>query len=662
MVANMRHGIITPHSITGRTPGRVVNARSKKNTGGNKRIRLDKLLRSPKPKILIKRRLGGIGDVIMTTPLLKAIKNLIPHCELIYATDIKYSEGALKDVVEHCPYVDIVVQNGTVRDSDYDYSVDVTSTGLNRERSGTIPPNRIDMFAEEAGVDIREDPTPVYELTEKEIEQGLKELEEIINSKKNKDLKIIAIQARSNDNRRCWPIDHVQELLDILSNKEGYRVLLFDWGSDIKRWKKNNNNTFLIFDKKLNETARLIKQADVVVCPDSSMLHLAGALNKKTVTIFGPIPPESRINYYQNASAIQLDLPCKNCWYSPRCRKNSGMTLACLTGITPEMVEAEVEKKLSEELIVTKNIQFGKNISSGGQDPIILIRRTTSGLGDLIMTTPALAALKKKFPDKQIEVACKPELSPILQNNPNIDKLLDYRDNFNYRRYFMVIDISSPCAKYEYTRISSGKDVQKSRVEIFAEAMNVRNEIRGLIPEYYIKDEEKKFAKEFLKKNSKTNKSKIAIGIRSAEEYRDWPESNLKKLIGKLKKDFEIIILDYSRQEFYTDAIDAAGFQIRKAIAILNECEGLITVDTGLLHFAAALNIPTIALFGPIDYKARCKGYKNVTVISANLDCSPCWRNSNIQCKKTGFVKGNSECMKRINSNNIADIAKRKFK
>ncbi len=56
------------------------------------------------------------------------------------------------------------------------------------------------------------------------------------------------------------------------------------------------------------------EQIDVVVCPDSALLHLAGALNKKIVTIFGPIPPQSRINYYANATVLIKRLPCQYCW------------------------------------------------------------------------------------------------------------------------------------------------------------------------------------------------------------------------------------------------------------------------------------------------------------------------------------------------------------
>ena len=58
-------------------------------------------------------------------------------------------------------------------------------------------------------------------------------------------------------------------------------------------------------------------------------------------------------------------------------------------------------------------------------------------------------------------------------------------------------------------------------------------------------------------------------------------------------------------------------------MAILSICTGCITVDTAPLHVAASLKIPTIALFGPIDYKARCKGYKNTIILTSDFSCIP---------------------------------------
>jgi ADP-heptose:LPS heptosyltransferase len=655
-------GVIKAGNNT-RLPARVLNVQSKKHTE-NKKIRLDRLIRSENPIICIKRRLGGIGDVLMTTPLLKAIKTLIPNCYLVYATDLKYAQGALADVIKHNPYVDQLISSHEVKEEEYDYCVDITQTGLSQERSGLVPPNRIDMFADEVGVSVDADPVPVYEVTEEErLAANQKINEEFLLGAKREEVKLIVIQARSNDVRRTWPLDHVEALLDLLAADPKIRVILLDWGTSANRWKKKDR-IFPILDKDLAFVASLIEQSDLVICPDSAILHLAGALSKKTIGIFGPIPPESRINHYDNATAVRLQLPCKNCWYTPVCLRRSTGKLDCLVRITPQMVYEAIMERLTEEPKVAPNVKYGKDIATvGNQDPIILVRRLTPGLGDLLMAVNGIEALRVKYPNKQIHVAVHKNLIEAISNNPCIDEVLNVDDAINPRRYSMIFDISSPCARYESARVRSGKPVQKNRVEIYAEAMGVRELLRDLKPKYYVSDTEKASGVKFLAANDlNKNKKTIGITMRSAEIYRDWPAANEPLLIEALKDDFNLVIFDVKRHCFYENAIDACGLPLRMASGILANCDLLLTVDSGFLHIATAINLPTIALFGPIDYKARCKGYDNVTVMVSDLPCVPCWRNANIKCKQTGLVKAYSKCMESITVKQVVETINKKIR
>jgi ADP-heptose:LPS heptosyltransferase/intein/homing endonuclease len=928
----------------------------------------------------------------MTTPILKALKELIPRCHVTYATDLQYARGALGEVILHNPYVDELIPNDDIREGEYDYSVDITSTGLSRERSGTVPPNRIDMFAEEVGISVASDPVPIYEITAEEREEAKAELTELIPNLAP-DTNLIAVQARSNDARRTWPLGHVERLVEILSAKPNTHVLLFDWGNTVSRWKKDGNpqlhlmmsrslsntaginyypntsaiclglpcfpcvagDSYVLTDKGYkaiceiqpgekaytangefkeiteihrnsrngrqlhdlqifgsNETSVLTEDHKMLIsqrreswkqkdwkaagakkrkavvslskptwtavrdikagdycciplpqtsetdthvllsntdlawlvgffiaegwtelpkggarsynarfaigatethftdrireivsahpnifhsdhynkgfvstqpnsCGDSTIVTIS---NKSFVTLlhnlFGmaegktinkanrkhiPYPllrskndiissfllglqqgngcEDGKDIVYSTASrelayGIQL-LCCKvgifpkiyrrirdtnfkkdaviyriyqsratgykrwyrdeqyiyapvkennlsertdetvfditveddptftmqnisvlDCWYSPVC--NSGNSkLDCLTRITPEEVEKAVMKKLIAPVVSPKSIIRGSSLTSKGQDPVILVRRTTKGIGDILMTTPSISALYAQHPDKEIHVACQKELWPVLQNHPAITKLVDSSETPNYKRYFMVIDISSSCARYESARIASGRPVQKSRVEIFAEAMNVRDLIRTLKPEYHVTPEETEWAKDFLSKTSPSKKPKLAIGLRSAEIYRDWPEQYYKRLFALLRSKFDVVLIDHSRQHIYHNVIDACGFSLRQAAAIMSLCDGLITVDTSLLHFGAALDIPTVALFGPIDGKARCKGYDNVTVAIAGLDCIPCWRNGMMPCKVNNIIKGYSKCMESMSPKAIAQLIKKKL-
>lgn len=659
MTKRVSHGVMT---TKGNSLKNVVNIRSKKNIQNN-RIRLDKLMKSSTPKILIKRRLGGIGDVIMSTPLLKHIKRLIPNCELTYATDLDYSWGALGECIKHNPYVDILVGNKEFKESDYDYSVDITATGLSREKAGSIPPNRIDMFAEEVGIDVSSDPKPDWIVTEDEKTEAIKFAAKYIpKGKDRKDYKLVMIQCRSNDARRTWPLNHVDTLADMLAEDENTLVFLMEWGSNIDRW-ENRTRVHVIADQPLKETAAFMQQCDLVICPDSALLHLAGALGKKTVTIFGPIPPQSRINHYPNCEVVYRHLPCSFCWYTPRCNKNTGSKLECLTKIMPETVHKAAIEKMKAPDKTMQSIPNGSELTPKGQDNIILIRRQHGGMGDILMTGPALKALKSKFPDKAIHYAIPKIYHKMMANLPFIDRVLDVLQPIDYKKYFMTMDISNPDARYESARIMAGKRVEKSRVEIYAEAIGVRDLLVDYTPIYLITKEETQWADTFLK-SQKIEKDKPIIGIQleSAEEYRNYPEPKFKRLIELLRQTFNVVIFGSEKRKDYEGTVDTCGFSIRELGAVLSLCDIFISVDTGPLHLAAALDITTVALFGPIDYRARCKGYSKVVALVAELDCVPCWRNCEIACKQTKNVKGYSKCMDSIPPSVIANVANQKLK
>jgi ADP-heptose:LPS heptosyltransferase len=654
-----RHGIFSP------VPTRVINISSKRKKPVINPLQLDKLLKKESPTILINRRLGGIGDVLMTTPLLKKIKKLLPKCNLTYATDLIYAKGSLAEIIQHCPVVDQLISSKETAPQDYDYAVDITTTGLIKEKIGEIPPNRIDLFAEAVGISVEEDPMPLYIVTKEESISASKEIKEkYLLNEKREDINLIAIQTRSNDARRTWPFEKVKELYQLLSKNPKNRILLLDWAGTVNKWTSLPERVFGFFDRSIADTAAVLEQCDIVVAPDSSILHLAGALEKKIIAIFGPIPPQSRINHYSNTTAVLSKQRCPYfpCWYSPKCIRSSSKEahISCLTTITAEQVQEAIYKKLLEPLNVQR-IQK-RDSSSFKSDKLILIRRKTSGIGDILMASNGIEAVKRKYPNHQIHLQVQPSIKEIVEPDPNLEKVFTTEDPINYRRYSRIFDISSPCAHYESTRVHLGKPVEKSRVEVFAESLGVRNLITDLKPRYYPKEEELIWAKEWIKKKIKKGKKTIFIVLGSAELYRNWPESYYKNLINNLKNNYNVLVRGELNNKITGATVIENSLSFRQAMAIMKYSDLVFTVDTGPLHVAAYYNIPTIALFGPIDHRARCKGYKSITVVKAGLECIPCWRNSSIKCKNKKSLSQYSKCLEIVKPEKITALIEQSLK
>lgn len=61
-----------------------------------------------------------------------------------------------------------------------------------------------------------------------------------------------------------------------------------------------------------------------------------------------------------------------------------------------------------------------------------------------------------------------------------------------------------------------------------------------------------------------------------------------------------------------------------RVAALLSRCDLYLGNDSGMTHLAAALGVNTVALFGPTDPAQWAPRGRRVTVISQNVDCSPC--------------------------------------
>jgi lipopolysaccharide heptosyltransferase II len=73
--------------------------------------------------------------------------------------------------------------------------------------------------------------------------------------------------------------------------------------------------------------------------------------------------------------------------------------------------------------------------------------------------------------------------------------------------------------------------------------------------------------------------------------------------------------------------IDVVGeLNLEEVMALLHRCTVVISNDSGLLHLAAALEVPTVAIFGPSSPTLVGPYQQHTIVLYKNLPCSPCGR------------------------------------
>jgi heptosyltransferase-2 len=94
----------------------------------------------------------------------------------------------------------------------------------------------------------------------------------------------------------------------------------------------------------------------------------------------------------------------------------------------------------------------------------------------------------------------------------------------------------------------------------------------------------------------------------------------------------------------------------------MERCKLFISNDTSLMHIAAGLNIPTVAIFGYTNYKELYPWKNKHVIVRKELECSPCFFNSPrpVQCIYSGEEE--FKCKKTIEVEEVVEAAEKLIK
>ncbi len=300
-------------------------------------------------------------------------------------------------------------------------------------------------------------------------------------------------------------------------------------------------------------------------------------------------------------------------------------------------------------VLLEKSNQRANVFNSSKKGKTILITRAMGGIGDLLMITPGIHALKKKYPNSEIHLAIPGRYFPLFYENNDV-KLIDVEsDFFSHYKYSQWNNFTDcPSARDESRRAPK---VKRGRIELFAKSLGVRGlrlKLMNEKPRYFITEDEIEFANLFWTELGLADKKVIGVQLKADESYRNYPL--MEQLVERISQKFKVLLFDSEKIDGFDfeNVIKIDSFSLRKAFALAHRCDVIIAPDSSFVHFAAAFDKPTVAIYGPIDGKVRTKSYPNCTYIDSRkeLGCLPCWRNENIPCKLTGMR--DSACLESI--------------
>lgn len=306
-----------------------------------------------------------IGDSVLTIPFLRELKKHVGRCEI----DV-ISKNAGCFIFSKCPYVRKVydfnkLSVAELRQNKYDKAYVLKrslSAALLALRLGikdtigfdgqfrhlilkrTVKYNRFEYKHElEHMLDVLR--ADYVEINNKNLEFYVDEtkFESIKNYLSSRKRALVV--ACSSTYVKDWNIENFAKSIEFLQ-KNDYDIYFVGLGKERDYYEKisylleNSNVKNLCGLLNLDEIVALISQMDIVFGVDSGFCHLASALGKKCVTLFGP----TSIFQWQpiGANVISLGMMCSPCVKPKKCKKN----FACMQNITSDMAIEELKKVL----------------------------------------------------------------------------------------------------------------------------------------------------------------------------------------------------------------------------------------------------------------------------------------------------------------------------
>jgi ADP-heptose:LPS heptosyltransferase len=310
-------------------------------------------------EIVVFIREGGIGDLLFLTPFIKKLRETYPNCKLAISCSDKLAPAMDKFCIPydvHCfPYpLSVKDLQGALgypitRENSYFFSFEKL---IETDEEARIV-NIYDWLEKKLGI-FGSDKRPVL------IQALTEELtNKIIPWKKDRPL--IGFQTSASSPIRSWKPQYIIEFLNSWRLPDT-KFVIFDsphktpWLKErILKYVSNSNIDVKIsteeFGIQLPVTENVVSLCDFVICPDSSIAHMAAAFNVPIIALFGAFHSELRLSTYKNVLALnvmpeceyatgELKSCCEHGHSCPRAQKMNRVFSPCMDALSPLMVLA----------------------------------------------------------------------------------------------------------------------------------------------------------------------------------------------------------------------------------------------------------------------------------------------------------------------------------
>jgi len=314
-------------------------------------VLISNFVRKKAPKVLIVKRTAALGDVLLIEPVVRTLKSKFPDALLVLLT--KYTE-----LFKSNPDIDILMKYSEYGSKIPSFSVSKRKI-INLDFAYEKSPNLsiLEAYKRTANLDYINGVIPRVYLSYSD----LLFLRHIFRNFKESigNFFVVINIGRKFRRDRTLPPDFVYSMVRFFV-EQGYTNSVFFVGSpdnfSPSEYKIDFPYIDLVGMTNVLQVAAILSIADLLIAPDTGLIHLASAVGCNSIGVFGMADPQKRVDYASGlVYSIFPDIPCRGCLHKkftidPKCDKEFELFPECM------LLSSNIDKAIS----LSRSILDGK--------------------------------------------------------------------------------------------------------------------------------------------------------------------------------------------------------------------------------------------------------------------------------------------------------------
>ena len=306
-----------------------------------------------------------------------------------------------------------------------------------------------------------------------------------------------------------------------------------------------------------------------------------------------------------------------------------------------------------------------------------ILVRVTNWIGDAVMNTPALSAIRETFPEARITVLATPQVAELFSPHDWVDRVLVYEKKGRHagvrgklrlagelrsQRFDLAILLQSAFDAaliswlagiprrlgnnsdgrslllthgFPHKRLASGLH----HVDNYLEMLKYFGIEAGQKRQLLCLTESERQAAAAVLRQAGIEPGDFLIGVNPGAAYgsaKRWYPERFAAAAATLAQKWQakILVLGGPSEVAIARDIEAAlpagclnmagKLTVRELLALIGSCDFFISNDSGPMHIAAAFQVPLVAIFGSTDHRTTYPFSENSVVVRKEIDCAPC--------------------------------------